>query len=162
MAPYLVVLAAGRVAQAGPPGELFDRPRTVGVATFLGSPAMNLHDVELTADGTASRVRGPGLHGRLPTPPPDTRARLGWRPGDATIDGGDPPGYGVAVEGILDVVEFTGDGHLLNCIGPDGAWTASVPGREQPPATGSRIHAHVHPERVHLFDTGTGQRLVQA
>jgi sn-glycerol 3-phosphate transport system ATP-binding protein len=161
MASYLVVLDAGRVAQAGPPGEVYHRPRTVGVATFLGSPAMNLHDVELTADGAASRVRGPGLRGRLPMPPPGTRVRLGWRPADAIIDGGDPPRPrdGVAVEGMLDVVEFTGDGHLLNCTGPHGAWTASLPGREQPPAAGSRIHAYLHPERVHLFDTSTGARL---
>jgi multiple sugar transport system ATP-binding protein len=161
MASNLVVLAAGRVAQAGPPAELFDRPCTVGVATFLGSPSMNLHDVELTADGTASEVRGPGLRGRLPMTPPQTRARLGWRPSDAVISGGTPRRDGVIVEGILDVVEFTGDGHLLNCIGPHGAWTAAVPGRERPPATGSKIHVHLHPERVHLFDAGTGQRLTR-
>jgi hypothetical protein len=63
---------------------------------------------------------------------------------------------------ILDVVEFTGDGHLLNCTGPQGAWTASLPGREQPPSVGSRVHAYLHPERVHLFDASTGERLAGA
>jgi sn-glycerol 3-phosphate transport system ATP-binding protein len=57
MASHLVVLDAGRVVQAGPPGEVYRRPCTVGVATFLGSPAMNLHDVEVIADGAACRGR---------------------------------------------------------------------------------------------------------
>ncbi|MHA6616437.1 ABC transporter ATP-binding protein [Pseudonocardia sp. DLS-67] len=159
MASHLVVLAAGTVAQAGPPGEVYDRPRTVGVATFLGSPAMNLHDVELTADDAGSLLHGPGLRGRLPIPPPGNRVRLGWRPADATVDGGDPPGEGVAVDGLLDLVEFTGDGHLLTCAGPHGAWTAALPGRERPPSVGSRVRAHLPPARVHLFDAGTGERL---
>ncbi|QYN39009.1 ABC transporter ATP-binding protein [Pseudonocardia sp. DSM 110487] len=159
MASHLVVLDAGRVAQAGPPGDVYHRPRTVGVATFLGSPAMNLHDVDLTADGTASRVCGPGLRGRLPAPPPGVRVRLGWRPADALIDRSGPSRDGVAVEGVVDVVEFTGEGHLLNCTGPDGAWTASLPGSEHPPATGSQVLAFLRPERVHLFDAATGVRL---
>jgi multiple sugar transport system ATP-binding protein len=157
MATYLVVLDAGRVAQAGPPDEVYRRPANVGVATFLGSPAMNLHDVELTGDGAASLVRGPGLRGRLPVPPPGSRVRLGWRPADAIVDGVDHP-PGIAVEGLVDVVEFTGDGFLLTCAGPHGGWTAWLPGREQPPAPGAGIHAHVPAERVHLFDAGTGAR----
>jgi hypothetical protein len=135
------------------------RENAVGVATFLGSPAMNLHDVDLTADGTASRVRGQGLRGRLPAPPPGARVRLGWHPADALIDRSSPSRDGVAIEGVVDVVEFTGEGHLLNCTGPDGAWTASLPGREQPPAAGSQVLAFLRPERVHLFDVATGVRV---
>jgi hypothetical protein len=115
--------------------------------------------LHLTADGTASRVCGPGLRGRLPAPPPGVRVRLGWRPVDALIDRSGPSRDGVVVEGVVDVVEFTGEGHLLNCTGPDGAWTASLPGREQPPATGSLVLAFLRPERVHLFDAVTGVRV---
>jgi multiple sugar transport system ATP-binding protein len=162
MASYLVVIDGGRVAQAGPPDEIYRRPATVGVATFVGSPAMNLHDVEITGQGNDSQVSGPGLRGQLPEPPPERRVRLGWRPSDATLGAVDLPRHGVFIEGILDVVEFTGDGHLLNCAGPDGPWTAWLHGREQPPAVGSRVRAHVEPGRVHLFDAASGERLPRA
>ena len=42
MADKIVVLRGGRIEQAGTPLALYDRPDNVFVATFLGSPAMNL------------------------------------------------------------------------------------------------------------------------
>ena len=42
MADRIVVLNAGRVAQVGPPLELYDRPADLFVAGFIGSPKMNL------------------------------------------------------------------------------------------------------------------------
>jgi multiple sugar transport system ATP-binding protein len=42
MGDKVVVLNSGRVEQVGPPLELYDKPANTFVATFLGSPAMNL------------------------------------------------------------------------------------------------------------------------
>ncbi len=42
MASKIVVLRDGRIEQVGTPLELYDRPANVFVATFIGSPAMNL------------------------------------------------------------------------------------------------------------------------
>ncbi|WP_027487605.1 ABC transporter ATP-binding protein [Allorhizobium undicola] len=42
MADKIVVLRAGRIEQVGTPLELFDRPRNLFVAGFLGSPRMNI------------------------------------------------------------------------------------------------------------------------
>ena len=42
MADRIVVMRAGRLEQAGPPLELYDRPQNAFVAGFVGSPAMNL------------------------------------------------------------------------------------------------------------------------
>jgi len=42
LAEEIVVLNAGRVEQAGPPLELYERPRNIFVAAFIGSPKMNL------------------------------------------------------------------------------------------------------------------------
>ena len=42
MGDKIVVMNGGRVEQVGPPLELYDRPANTFVATFLGSPAMNL------------------------------------------------------------------------------------------------------------------------
>jgi multiple sugar transport system ATP-binding protein len=42
MGDKIVVMSGGRVEQVGAPLELYDRPANTFVATFLGSPAMNL------------------------------------------------------------------------------------------------------------------------
>ncbi len=42
LADRLVVLNAGRIEQVGTPIELYERPATTFVATFIGSPSMNL------------------------------------------------------------------------------------------------------------------------
>ena len=49
LADMLVVMNAGAVEQVGPPLELYRKPATAFVATFLGAPAMNL--MPISADG---------------------------------------------------------------------------------------------------------------
>jgi sn-glycerol 3-phosphate transport system ATP-binding protein/multiple sugar transport system ATP-binding protein len=60
----IAILNQGRVEQIGTPLEVYDRPASLFCATFIGSPPMNLIDVEV-ADGA---LRGPG--GLVLTPPP--------------------------------------------------------------------------------------------
>jgi multiple sugar transport system ATP-binding protein len=50
MADRIVVMNAGRVEQMGPPLELYDNPANLFVASFIGSPAMNLYE-GVVADG---------------------------------------------------------------------------------------------------------------
>src|SRR5207302_1495823 len=53
LADRLVVMNAGNVDQIGPPLDLYERPATVFVAGFIGSPAMNLVSGQLEARGVA-------------------------------------------------------------------------------------------------------------
>ncbi len=64
MADRIVVLRDGMVEQIGSPLELYDRPRNIFVATFIGSPAMNLLSGIVT--GNAVKV---DAGGELPLPP---------------------------------------------------------------------------------------------
>src|SRR5260221_10440716 len=78
LAEQIVVLNAGRVEQAGPPLELYERPRNLFVAGFIGSPRMNLlpATVALAASGgVAVELEGGG---RVAVPV----AGGGLRPGD--------------------------------------------------------------------------------
>src|SRR5436190_9904803 len=54
LADRLIVMNAGAVDQIGPPLDLYERPATVFVAGFIGSPAMNLFAGELSAGGVAA------------------------------------------------------------------------------------------------------------
>jgi multiple sugar transport system ATP-binding protein len=47
----VAVIRKGRLQQAGPPQELYEHPVNVFVAGFIGSPAMNLVEAELSLDG---------------------------------------------------------------------------------------------------------------
>src|SRR6266700_5372010 len=51
----VAVLRDGRLQQCDTPRALYDRPANVFVATFIGSPAMNLYEAGLSADGAGSR-----------------------------------------------------------------------------------------------------------
>lgn len=51
LADRLVVMNAGRAEQIGTPLEVYQRPATVFVAGFIGSPSMNFLPGELSADG---------------------------------------------------------------------------------------------------------------
>jgi multiple sugar transport system ATP-binding protein len=67
MGDRVAVLRDGVLQQAAPPRELYDRPANLFVATFIGSPAMNLYPARLDIEGdTAELILG---RQRLTLPP---------------------------------------------------------------------------------------------
>src|SRR5260221_4910209 len=58
IADRIAVIDRGAVQQVGTPQEVFDRPGTIAVAEFLGSPAMNLVATPVSAG--EARLGGPG------------------------------------------------------------------------------------------------------
>ncbi len=63
MATRIVVMNKGYIQQIGTPIEIYNHPANIFVATFIGSPAMNLYEVELDVD---SIVFENGLKIKLP------------------------------------------------------------------------------------------------
>jgi multiple sugar transport system ATP-binding protein len=66
MGDRLVVLRDGRIQQVGPPQEVYDRPVNTYVATFVGSPAMNLIKGRLERAENGLLFRSTGVHVRIP------------------------------------------------------------------------------------------------
>jgi multiple sugar transport system ATP-binding protein len=54
LADRMVVMEGGKIRQAGTPAEIYDRPRDLFVARFVGSPGMNIVDGELRSEGSRS------------------------------------------------------------------------------------------------------------
>ncbi|ULJ72632.1 ABC transporter ATP-binding protein [Rhizobium gallicum] len=108
MADKIVVMRNGRVEQIGKPLELFDRPANTFVATFIGSPSMNLFEGKVL-DGKFA-IRG----ATLPLP-------LGQNGVDAKTYGIRPEHLSIQAEGTLAtviVVEPTGsETHVLVKLG---------------------------------------------
>ncbi len=153
----LLVLSEGYVEQLGSPIELYERPATVFVAGFIGSPAMNLLPARISADGAA--VEMPGGE-RLPL---NSRAAEPGRPVTAGMrpEHFEPaPGGQATTHVTVDLVEQLGaDTWIHGHFGADKHdLTIRLPGI-QSPAVGEALPVAVAPAHIHLFDAETGARL---
>jgi multiple sugar transport system ATP-binding protein len=161
MGQRIAVMSEGLLMQVGTPQQLYDHPANKFVAGFIGSPAMNFVDVEVT-DG---QLKGPG-DWSIPVPP---RAReqltagqrivAGFRPehleiGDAGSDRG-------SFQSRADVVEYLGNEELLHVSAADQDVVAIVDSdhRVRP---NDIVNLIVPLEKVHLFDPETGETIIQS
>ena len=150
LADRMVVLNRGRIEQVGKPGELYHRPATVFVAGFLGSPRMNLFEVQVAGGvarfaGGAIPVRSGAYAGK---------ATLGIRPEDLRLTEG---GSG-ALSGQVTLVEDLGETRVVHLTVADGVGVAFHHRAGPPPEEGARVGLAWDPERLHLFDA-RGNRL---
>jgi multiple sugar transport system ATP-binding protein len=144
MADKIVVLRAGVIEQAGAPLELYNNPRNLFVAGFIGSPKMNF----LTAgsDGTALKVAGNSLS--LSRAVAGT-ATLGVRPEHITIS----DGSGVKLADItVDLVENLGGQTVVYATTSDGQPLNIVLEGQRKVELGSTVTAYIDPARLHLFN----------
>ena len=148
LADRVVVMNGGYVEQEGPPLELYDRPASLFVAAFIGSPPMNF--LQGTVNGT-SLVLESGEHLALPVPVADgTKIVVGVRPENLTL----------AEEGwpaTVSVVEPTGSETQVTARIAGQIVRILVRGRTdvQP---GDTVHLSVAQEHVHIFDPQSGKR----
>ncbi|WP_027134866.1 ABC transporter ATP-binding protein [Geminicoccus roseus] len=121
MATRIAVMKDGILQQFGTPAEIYDRPANAFVATFMGSPAMNLLDAEIVANGPSRALRLDGVPGDAGTLPiPSTADPDDLKPGQKVVLGLRPewiaePGMGRARE--VQPLPFTVD--VLEPTGPD-------------------------------------------
>ncbi|WP_457329076.1 sn-glycerol-3-phosphate import ATP-binding protein UgpC [Rhizobacter sp. P5_C2] len=154
LAQRMIVMNAGHMEQIGTPEEVYARPATTFVASFIGSPPMNL----LTGRAQGTRFAFGGVDLPLPAAAPrDGELILGVRPehlGHASIahDGGWP----LAVE----MVEMLGAERLVHGRIADHGFTLRIDGTLVPPAPGSTLHLQPSADHLHWFDAATGKRVV--
>jgi multiple sugar transport system ATP-binding protein len=163
MGDRVAVLKDGYLQQVGTPRELYDQPANVFVAGFIGSPAMNIIDAPLTADGA--------MIGDRPLPLPRqtvgllsgegaSTATVGFRPESARVV---PAGEGfpfevVVVEELGSDAYAYGNLHLGGSAGGDKLMTIRVDAK-RPPLKGDEISIEIAPEEVHVFSAESGRRV---
>jgi len=154
MADKIVVMHDGEVEQVGAPLDLYDKPRNLFVAGFIGSPAMNFLNGKV--------VKNSGLwfetsNGRRLPVPSDTTARegqtvvYGIRPEHLTVSDD-----GTEVE--VSVVEPTG-AEVQIFARLDGQQITAVLRERLLMKPGSTVKLAPERDHVHLFDSQTGMRL---
>ncbi|MGY6548508.1 MAG: ABC transporter ATP-binding protein [Roseinatronobacter sp.] len=150
MADKIVVLKDGRIAQAGAPIELYNRPANTFVAGFIGSPRMNFLPCTVTAR-SASGVTLADAQGRVLEAAVDGRTltegesvELGIRPEHLHPD---PSGYPVEVEAVE---QLGGESYLYARTETGVALTAHLSGQTSL-GRGARTHLAIRPEFAHVF-----------
>ncbi|RDI67219.1 ABC transporter ATP-binding protein [Nocardia pseudobrasiliensis] len=155
MATRIALLDAGAVAQIGTPAQLYDRPRSIFVAGFLGSPPMNLFAAVVSRRADGVRVLAEGIDTALGVSGDidDRPVIAGIRPEKLCLD---PRAN--AVRGVVTLVENLGGEELIHVTAGSATLCARAP-RPSGARVGERIGFGVDPEDVHLFDPESGLRL---
>jgi multiple sugar transport system ATP-binding protein len=159
MATRIVVLHDGVVQQVGTPEEVYLRPANTFVATFVGSPQMNLFPGVIEHAAGGARFAGAGIAIPLGRGVDYVgEATLGVRPADVELVDDAVPG---AVPAIVGEVEYVGaDLYVHTAVGDDDARLVVRAPVSIRPAVGEVVHINFDPEGMHLFQAdGTRIRL---
>ncbi len=160
LADRIVIMKDGHIEQVGSPEEVFSRPRNLFVASFIGSPAMNLLPATVQAasgrpvlvSGTLSFQAPEAVAGKLK---PGQEVTVGVRPSDVSLVGAGGEGYDAAIE----VTEYLGTEALLNLKVGGHELVAQVPAASRPAQEEQGVRIAFDPRRLHVFDTGSGQAI---
>ncbi len=159
LATRIAVMRNGQIEQLGTPEEIYNRPATLYVATFVGAPPMNLIDVVVTASG----LQVAGSDTLIPLPP----EMLASLPTDRDIKLGIRPECFRTEPGPLhltlrcEVTELTGPELILSGSIGGQRLVAALPPRTGA-AVGSDVTLAFDLEMLHLFDAESGLRIEAA
>ncbi|WP_018236729.1 ABC transporter ATP-binding protein [Ensifer sp. BR816] len=157
LADRIVVLNGGRIEQVGTPLELYRTPANLFVAGFIGSPAMNVLDGTVDAEGGEPAVRlSDGSAIRIA---PERRVRrgqavkIGLRPEHFIADGATN-----TISGRTLLVEPTGAlTHVLFEFA--GEQMMAVLNQDHPAYHGAIFQAGIDRRQIYVFDRTTGAAL---
>ncbi|UWQ16838.1 ABC transporter ATP-binding protein [Jannaschia sp. M317] len=149
LADRVVVMNKGVVQQVGTPTDIYDTPSNTFVASFIGSPAMNLLDGTLkdgVFEGKNVRVTGLPAH-------KDGKVVLGYRAEDAAL----APADGQIAAPIYSL-ELLGDATMITVKAGGGLASVKAP-KDFRAEIGSPAAFSIPPAICHLFDAASGERL---
>ncbi len=160
LADVLVVMNEGRAEQIDTPLAVYERPASVFVAGFIGSPAMNLMKAKSTGQAGLDLAGGGSVKLReMATPDAGRDILLGVRPEHMSV---------VAeadADLLLDisVIETLGadtlaHGHVAGGKAGGGELVVRLPGATRV-AVGEQMPLSIQPGMAHLFDAATGRRI---
>ena len=151
------VVAAGRHAAA----RSTTAPANTFVATFVGSPPMNLLRGRLAAHDGGQRFAGPvavDLDGLGPIDVPGDQVTLGIRPENIELAGAAEP---ATIPGPVELVEAVGSDSFLSVAVADGVSVMVRVSADARVMEGERVHLRIPPHRIRLFDA-QGNRVALA
>ena len=168
----IVIMRDGFIQQIGTPQEVFNHPKNLFVAGFIGTPQMNFFDAQLVRSGNGFTVKTEDMNVALA---PETCAQLAlnWDGGDVKeITAGVRPeqilladkGEEGALQGTVEVTELMGSTEHVHVTAPDGQFVLIIPvvDLEAKGAlkAGDTIWFKFEKNATHLFDKVSGKNLI--
>ena len=156
LADKIVIMHDGHIEQTGSPQDVFNKPNNVFVATFIGSPAMNI----IPATVTDGKLEGDHLSIAIPERfrgkvAPGQKVKFGIRPTDVALPAN---GEGSTVGARVEVTEYLGNNALLDLRIGEQEILAEIPA-SQCPAEDTEVNLRFDPDALHIFDAETGMSL---
>ncbi len=159
MADTIAIMNQGRIEQLGAPQEVYERPASVFVADFIGSPAMNFLPFEAALAAGADRVRLGDAAIGVPALREDVSQRrllLGVRPEHVSFDAGS------ALRAEVMGTEFLGTRQIVTCTTAQGAMLRAKLPVSVPAQRGDQVGLAFDAQAISLFDQTSGRALRSA
>ncbi len=166
------VMSDGKIQQIGTGIELYERPQSQFVAFFIGTPSINLFEVEIQASGddlslvhsAFTLVLPPELREKA-LPYSGKQVNLGIRPENlhSARSADFPVNAGNTLRGIVNVIEPATTGctvYLSTQEETPGDFVATFKSRLPASYIGKEVPLAVNTRKIHLFDQETGSSLL--
>ncbi len=159
MADTIAVMNQGVVEQLGSPQEIYDRPASLFVADFIGSPPMNFVDFRgslqrgaraVTISGTSVEV--PEVHEDIA----DTGLVLGVRPEHIRLSDTAP------LRATIIDAEYLGTTQIVTLAGADGSRVKARVPADVMVQPGDHVGLSFRPGKLSLFERATGRAVRSA
>ena len=158
MADKIAVMSDGVVEQLATPREIYDRPASMFVADFIGSPPMNFMGLRAALPVGADAVELDGVRVAMPAlrePVSESDLALGARPEHIRLS--DDSG----LRGEVFAVEYLGTTQIVTLATAHGRLKARL-SSDVPARIGETVGFVLRPEKLSLFDRTTGRALRSA
>lgn len=151
MADRMIVMHDGVAEQIGTPLEVYEKPKTLFAAQFIGSPSMNIVKGNVQSN-TATLFNGAELKTNSNQ---SGSVSVGLRPEHLMIDPNGP------IELKVKSVEPLGANTLIHgkLDGSDDLFTAAINGVHLLSKSDENLRLSIPPEKVYLFDQESGLRI---
>jgi multiple sugar transport system ATP-binding protein len=162
LADRIVIMNEGQIEQVGSPAEVYKKPASQFVASFIGSPAMNFATGIIRQTGQSTSLLTENGEDITLADCDITEARkiqLGFRPEHMQLSDDTKSSKGhVSVNARVKVVEPMGHETVLTCDAAFGEIVGKCEGDKQF-QVGDAVHFQVRSDRLHYFDFATGLRI---
>src|SRR5215468_2360513 len=158
MADRIAVMNGGLVEQVCTPQEIYDRPKTMFVADFIGAPPMNFLDVNTALRRGDRLIRIDGAAVEMPELFEDraeARFALGVRPENVSFADSSP------LRGQVIGAEYLGTTQIVTVTTANGQIRARLPSANAV-RVGETVGLKLRPDRLSLFDAESGHVLSSA
>ncbi|MDU8942021.1 ABC transporter ATP-binding protein [Ovoidimarina sediminis] len=157
MGDKIVVMNHGVIEQFGTPQDIYDKPATMFVADFIGSPAMNFLDARGTVAPGADHVMLGDVRAAIPEMREGASGEIvfGVRPEHVRLSDAAP------YRGEVRAAEYLGTTQIVTVDTPAGEIKARI-GSDQPARRGDKVGLEFNGRTVTLFSRETGKALRSA